>query len=246
MSAAAPGAGTFSPQAYADLIAGVRARGYQARLFADADPAVRHVIFRHDVDFSLAAALAMAEAEKELGVVSTYFLLLRTEFYNLLSDKALAAAKRILDCGHHIGLHFDAALYPEDSAQVEAAAASECGLLEAALGRPVETISFHRPDRGLIGQSERISGRLNAYGPRFVRDMGYCSDSQGAWHHGAPFDHPAVQQGRALQLLVHPFWWQTPALPPQERLQRFLAERGRFLDQELARHCTIHCAGGGV
>ena len=49
-----------------------------------------------------------------------------------------------------------------------------------------------------------------------------------------------IGTGRALQLLTHPFWWQAPALPPAERLRRFLAERAELLDRELARHCSVH------
>jgi hypothetical protein len=88
-----------------------------------------------------------------------------------------------------------------------------------------------------------VAGRLNAYGRRFVKDMGYCSDSRGAWRFGAPLDHPALAEGRGMQLLIHPFWWTEPSLSPQERLHRFLAERAAFLDRELERHCLVHRAG---
>jgi hypothetical protein len=228
----------FSPAAYAALIKNLRACGYEACGFAEAEIVKRHLIVRHDVDFSLAAALSMAENERALNLSSTYFILLRTEFYNPLSGEGLAALRKILELGHAIGLHFDAALYPAD--RVEEEAGRECALLEAALGRPVALVSFHRPAPNLIGQADRLAGRINAYGGRFVREIGYCSDSRGAWRHGSPLDHPAVAEGRALQLLVHPFWWTEPMLPPEERLRRFLAERASFLDRELARHCLIH------
>ena len=230
----------FSPATYAALVAAFRARGYAIRQFADVALAERHLVVRHDVDFSPAAALAMAEQEAAMGVSASYFVLLRTEFYNLFSAEALAAIRRIAGLGHVVGLHFDAALYPADA--IEAAVGEECRQLENLVGQPVTVLSFHRPSQSLIGQADRISGRINAYGGRFVRDMGYCSDSRGAWRHGLPLEHSAVQAGRALQLLVHPFWWTEPSLPPEERLQRFLAERAEFLDRELARHCVVHKA----
>lgn len=230
----------FSPAGYAALIAALRARGYEAKHYSDAQANKPHLIVRHDVDFSLSAALAMAEQEASLKLRSTYFVLLRTEFYNLMSKNGLSALRRIAALGHDVGLHFDAALYKPD--EIEEAAASEAALLEGLLGQPVATVSFHRPAAERIGESERVGGRLNAYSPRFVRDMGYCSDSRGAWHHGAPLEHPAVRDSRALQLLVHPFWWQAPALPPQERLAMFLSEHANFFDHELARHCTVHRA----
>jgi hypothetical protein len=235
-------ASSFSPSAYADVVAALRARGYQTRHFSDAAAAQRHLVIRHDVDFSLGAAGTMAEQESALGVSSTYFVLLRTEFYNPLSSDGLALLKRIIGLGHVVGLHFDAALYPAE--RIEAAVGEECALLESAVGNPVTVVSFHRPASDLVGTADRIAGRINAYSRRFTQDMGYCSDSRGAWHNGTPLDHPAVRQGRALQLLLHPFWWTEPPLPPQERLRRFLAERAAFLDDELARHCVVHEPAG--
>lgn len=229
----------FSPVGYAALLMAFRELGYEAHSFRDADPKSRHLILRHDVDFSLSAARVMAEQEAELGVKSVYFVLLRTEFYNLHSAAGQSALDRIGTCGHEVGLHIDASLYPVARAELEAAIAHECALLEAAIGRPVTTISFHRPAPEHFGDADQWAGRLNAYGPRFVKNMGYCSDSRGAWHHGKPLDHPSVREGRALQLLLHPFWWQEPALPPADRLRLFLAERGQFLDRELAANCTV-------
>lgn len=231
----------FSPAAYAGLIEAIRARGYETRGYADADPKQRHLIVRHDVDFSLGAALAMADQEAAMGLASTYFVLLRTEFYNALSGDGLAAIRRLAALGHTVGLHFDAALYAAD--QIEAAAGEECSLLEAAIRQPVAVLSFHRPAPQLIGSADRIAGRINAYGGRFMREMGYCSDSRGVWRHGAPLDHKAIAAGQALQLLVHPFWWTEPSLPPEARLRRFLADRAAFLDSELARHCAVHQPG---
>lgn len=234
---AAIDARTFSPASYAKLIAALRERGYEPRGYADADPRAKHLIVRHDVDYSLDAANNMAKQEAELGFASTYFVLLRTEFYSLLSAEGLAALRSIASYGHTIGLHFDAALYSDN---LEAAIAHECVQLETMLGKPVTVLSFHRPAPEFVGAQDRIGGRINAYGQKFVRDMGYCSDSRGAWHHGVPLDHPAVREGRALQLLVHSFWWTEPMLPPEERLRRFIAERAAFLDRELSHHSNVH------
>jgi hypothetical protein len=229
----------FSPEAYRALLAALGERGYDPRGFLEADPAARHLVLRHDVDFSLAAALDMAEREAESGIAATYFVLLRTEFYNALSGAGLKALERIAAL-HTVGLHFDAVLYGSDPAALDAGAARECDLLGQVLGRPVELVSYHRPGAARVGEAERLGGRVNVYGRRFVNDMGYCSDSRGGWHHGHPLDHAAIRAGRALHLLVHPFWWQAPALAPAERLERFLAERAAFLDGELARHCSVH------
>ena len=230
----------FSPSGYMALLAAFAARGYTATDFADALSTARHLILRHDIDFSLDAAAAMAELEHAHRIRATYFVLLRTEFYNPLSGAGLASLRRIASLGHVIGLHFDAALYDGDRAAIDAAAGREADLLATISGTPVEIVSHHRPGLLAADQPERLGGRLNAYGARFVRAIGYCSDSRGAWRHGHPLAHEALKVGGALQLLVHPIWWQAPAMAPEQRLRAFLRERAAFLDREAARHCTIH------
>lgn len=229
---------SFSPSGYTDLISCFLSKGYSIRHYSDARPEQPHLIVRHDVDFSLPAAVAMGKLERDLNVASTYFVLLRTEFYNPFSREGLAALEQILDCGHDIGLHFDAALY--GGADIEQSIARECEHLESLIGRSIKTVSFHRPGSHNIGEADRLAGRFNAYGPRYFCAMGYCSDSRGAWNHGTPLEHAAVRERRALQLLIHPFWWGSPEMAPQDRLREFIRVRARELDRELARQCSIH------
>ncbi|OEF96828.1 hypothetical protein [Desulfuribacillus alkaliarsenatis] len=75
---------------------------------------------RHDVDHSLEMGLKKAEVEAELGYKSTYFLLPtgsygeEKNYYGTLEDgkikydsKLIDKCKRLLELGHHIGLHND-------------------------------------------------------------------------------------------------------------------------------------------
>lgn len=233
----------FSLDSYTVLVGNLLDRGYAAVSFQEADPAVQHLILRHDIDMSVAAALSMAAREAEMGVASTYFVLLRTELYNPWSADARTDLRAIAGLGHEIGLHFDASLYADDAASLEAAAAEECVVLESLTGSPVKTISFHRPAKSLQGLAGALAGRRHAYEPRFFTEMGYCSDSRGAWHHGAPLDHPAVAAGTALQLLTHPIWWVGDAAEPEDRLRRLLAAREAALDEALAENCSVHRKG---
>jgi len=235
--------GDFTEAGYRGLIERLLAQGYAARGFAEAEPAERHLILRHDLDLSLAAALPLAEIERDLGVAATYFVLVRAELYNAASAAGEWVLAQLMELGHDIGLHFDAALYPDEEAALNAAAARECALLETITGRSVATISFHRPAQHLLGRAEPLAGRRHAYQPRYFSEMGYCSDSRGAWHHGHPLDHPAVAAGHALQLLTHPVWWSGADAPPKVRLERYLAERVDMLDRELAAQCDVHIPG---
>ncbi len=228
----------FTRFGYIELIDALVYLGYAVRSFVDAQATLRHLILRHDIDISLEAAAQMAALEAQHGLRATYFVLVRSEFYNPASMTSRAALHAIRDAGHTIGLHFDAALHPPES--IDEAASAECTLLERIVEASVETISFHRPPAAEIGGRERIGGRLNVYAHRFVREMGYCSDSRGAWHHGHPLDHPAVSERRALHLLTHPIWWMGEGDTPTAKLKRFLTRRFAQLDRELARHCAVH------
>jgi hypothetical protein len=68
--------------------------------------------------------------------------------------------------------------------------------------------------------------------------MAYCSDSRGGWHYGHPLELDAVKQGRALQLMTHPIWWDAPGgESPAERIERFADARDDSFRRELARNC---------
>lgn len=233
----------FSKEGYATLLNSLASFGYEVRRFSDADSASPHLILRHDVDISLAKAAEMAALERSLGVTSTYFVLLRTEMYNALSRDNLAAIEDIRAAGHDIGLHFDCSIYADNDAALDAAARKECDILERAIEAPISVVSFHRPAGGLIGRADRVGGRLSAYSARFVKDIGYVSDSRGEWRYGQPLDHPAVSARRALQLLTHPIWWMGFQAMPVAKLDQFLAERESFLDEELARQSNVHVPG---
>ena len=145
---------------------------------------------------------------------------------------------RLMEDGHEIGLHFDASICaPGD---IDEIAAMECDILERVIKKPIEMISFHRPAKCLLGRQENVAGRRHTYEPAFFENIGYVSDSRGAWHYGHPIDHPAVQKAEALQLLTHPLWWGDPAARPGDKLDRFLRDRMHILDDSLARECEVH------
>lgn len=230
----------FTLAGYGALLDTLVQRGYEAREYAEADPAKRHLVLRHDLDMSITAAVPVAEIERERGMTATYFVLVRTEMYNPFSRASLHDLRRIAGLGHKVGLHLDASLYA-DRRSLEAGAAAECASLESLLGMPVSIISFHRPAAELQGDPSPVAGRPHAYQPRFFREMGYCSDSRGAWMHGRPLEHPAVAEGRALQLLTHPIWWASHAHETsREKLDRFALRRFDLLRAELARNCQSY------
>jgi hypothetical protein len=230
----------FSPHGYVALVEGVLARGYRLSGFHDVEASARRLVLRHDVDFDLGSALKLAELEAERGWRATYFVLPRTEFYNLSTPRAQAALSRILALGHAIELHFDPMHYPDDEADLVAGCEREAHSLGGVTGRPVRVFSLHRPAISPKRREIVAPGLINAYGGPFASAIGYCSDSRGEWRHGHPHEHPALAEGRALQLLTHPLWWSGEAEgAPREKLAAFLERRRALLDEEIARNSSI-------
>ena len=226
----------FSLTGYKSLIDGLIAHGYAISSFRKVNPTSKHLIVRHDVDMCLDAAVEMATLENQLGVAAHYFVLLRTEMYNLFSDNGLDAVEALLSLGHRVGLHLDASLYSEE--ELEEAVEWEAGCLQCVTGREVDMISFHRPAKSLLGRADMLAGRRHAYQPKYFNEMAYCSDSRGRWDHGYPLDLEAVEKGQALQLLTHPIWWTTNGTENAvSRLDRFATGRHQRLRMELARNC---------
>src|SRR5256885_8621364 len=81
-------------------------RWVRFRDFASGEPADPFVIVRHDVDYSPAAALRLAEQEAERGLFATYFLLVGTRHYNPLAPEHARASRRLVGVGPEGGLHY--------------------------------------------------------------------------------------------------------------------------------------------
>jgi hypothetical protein len=201
-----------NPDGYRRLLRGLSAAQYKSASFASFEPDHAQVILRHDIDLSLELALRMAILEVEEQWISTYFVLLSTQFYNAASRKGRSALSEILSLGHEVGLHFDPAAYPNLTSlrDLEMAAALECSRLEEIILRPVTVTTVHRPaavNPGFLGMSGLFAERRHAYEPCFFSEPAYISDSAGDWAYGHPLDHACISQRTGMQLLTHPYLW---------------------------------------
>lgn len=228
----------FTLTAYRSLLEELQQRGYRGVGYDTVASDQPDLILRHDIDFWPEAALPVAAVERDLGLQADYFFLVTCPLYNPAAPSVRAVFAQLIGMGHRIGLHFDAALYPDDPDSLNLAAAREAALLEDCCGKPVEMVSFHRPSPSLHGSAAPIAGRPHAYQPRYFREIGYCSDSRGIWRFGPPLTQDAVANGRALQLLTHPIWWATNCGGDREAaLQQFAAAKGH--DVQAALEATI-------
>jgi hypothetical protein len=175
----------FSLAHYRELLQAAKAGGYRWAGF-DRAPQPGDVIMRHDVDLSLAAAVAVAEVEAEEGAWSTYFLMTRSVFYNLDSHDGAAAVARLRALGHRIAHH---AVWPDVDLD----------------DRFEPVVAWHNPDPEYM-QAD-IAGAVNVMQPPFFDPDHYRSDSNQLWRHGCPHDELRAGRFEWLQLLTHPEIW---------------------------------------
>lgn len=203
----------FTYEAYRSLLHLLKKQGYLFTNYHNYAKHPRCVILRHDIDNSLSQAVRLAELEAEEGVQSTWFVLLRTDFYNPASAGAQKALRRIQSLGHEIGLHFDEVAYSgegrictDSRSSTEERILFEAGVLSQLCGSPVTTVSMHRPSRETLDADLNIPGMINSYGKTFFHDFKYLSDSRRRWR------EPVIDIVRSgeydrLHILTHAFWY---------------------------------------
>ena len=104
----------FTYNSYVTMLSALGKNGYVFTNYHTCDIYKRCVILRHDIDTSLEKAVELAKLEAQQGVRSTYFVLLSSGFYNVMSKGTREKIKEIQNMGHDIGLHFDELNYDKN------------------------------------------------------------------------------------------------------------------------------------
>jgi hypothetical protein len=190
----------FSLGHYRELLEAAKAGGYRFAGF-DGEPQPGELILRHDVDLSLAAAVALAEVEAAAGAWSTWFLMTRSVFYNLASSEGEQTIARLRALGGRIAHH---AVWPDVD-------------LDERFER---VVAWHNPDPEYM--TAPIEGALNVMSPPWFDPGHYRSDSNARWRHGCP--HEELERGSFewLQLLTHPEIWAFEGETMGETMRAFL------------------------
>jgi len=197
------------------------------------DNSKAYLILRHDVDLSPEAALRMAELEKNIGVRACYFVLFSSPYYNLLSENYCWFARRLRELGHEVGLHYDLRAYAARGERDSwLTLLEEASLLSTLVGKPIRSISMHNPS--VSGQDLFLSRDdfINAYHDRFVKEIGYFSDSGGAWRDETVHLFETGMLPCQIQLLTHPIFWVEEAGNRWETLDRFIESKIGALKNE--------------
>jgi len=238
----------FTVEHYTELLH-LAKRSYLFVRFPELQFETRFVLWRHDCDYSLNRAYQLALIEQKLGIISTYFINPHCEFYNPFEKNQKELVNGIVNAGHDIGLHFDAAFYDISSEnELEAYVANEALLFEQMLGVRPAVFSFHNPTAFLLTCEKDIYGGLmNSYSKRFKEQIPYCSDSNGYWRFQSLRDVLEKATDPCLQVLTHPGWWQEKPMPPRQRIFRSIFGRAestmRLYDSGLEQFGRNNLAG---
>jgi hypothetical protein len=197
------------------------------------------LIMRHDIDMDLEAAVRMSSLEKDLGIFSTYFFMLRCPLYNVFSDSGAELLKEILSAGHQLGLHFDCALYQDITVdKLNAYISKECELLERFFEHPVGAVSFHRPGNLELSGVE-LEKWPNSYERVFLEKFKYFSDSRGIWGHGNPIESEAFYKRENLHILTHPIWWTSEPMNPRKKLLILVHQINQRSEHYISENCQV-------
>ena len=198
----------FDLEHHAEILEAAQAGGYRF-VFFDQEPEPGTILLRHDIDLSLDAALRLAELEAAADVAATYFLMTRSEFYNLDAPSGQAAIARLRELGHRVGMHPDWPNVDLDD-------------------RFDPVISWHNPDPAYM--REPVDGFVNVMQAPWAEI--YRSDSNQRWREGCPHEKLRTGSFERLQLLTHPAIWVYPGATMRETMLAMLdAERARRLEQ---------------
>lgn len=218
---AQPADADFTECAYRQLVRDA-ITAYPQATYRDIPWGRRFILWRHDCDFSLNRALALAKIESQEKLRSTFFVNPHSEFYNLFERAQCDLIKAILELGHDIGLHFDAEFHAAcNETELDELVSAEADRLEELLRLRPAVFSFHNPSAlHLTCEAEHYGGLVNCYSRRFKSEVSYCSDSNGYWRFRRLADVLAEPTDDCLQVLTHPGWWQSVAMPPRQRVYR--------------------------
>jgi len=183
------------------------------------------VVLRHDCDNDIEIAFKMAEMEHELGINASYYVRIRDERYNVLSESVSKKIKQIYDWGFDVGLHYED-LYASEYSTSRYNLSKALSLFELDLQIlrsivPVDTACAHGNRANMTYRNFDMFFMAN----KSIEDFGLVSECylsvllylrtyQHYWrtdNMGRPSDWISIVQnakpGQVVYLLIHPCYY---------------------------------------
>ncbi len=191
-------------------------------------------IIRHDVEFSLDRALMIARLDYNLGIKSSFFIQVKNDCYNGISDRGILIIKEILKLKHFIGLHFYFSKTQKNLKVLKFEFKKQTKILETAIGKKIDRFSIHRPSKWILKQDSKIfKPYINTYSKLYFefredpKNIKYYSDSNHNWKYGYP---KLINKFQKYQILLHPDEWSKEGGGQKENLKKLIQEnKQRFI-----------------
>ena len=200
------------------------------------------IYLRHDVDFSLAAAVRLGHILRRLGITSCFFLMITSPLYSLFARVGGKAIQELIDLGHDLQLHFDPSIYDEDD--LERKLFFELETMKNLTGQEQKLFSFHRPSKNVLRSPDCLFGIEHTYMSKWMQEIAYFSDSRGEFRFGHPAASSEFKRAASMQLLLHPEWWCCSGESRLERVEFALNECKYNLDIWAGENCDLLPAAG--
>ena len=235
----------FSFDDYREIIRAIKATGRYAT-YEEALEKDSFVIMRHDVEYSVERAHALAKVEESMDFRSTFFFQWTNNSYNILSRKNRDILSDMHERGQHIGLHF-ALNGMTDMRVIKERIKQEMDMLSNMLGFEINSFSIHRPSPDVLAENIKISGIINAYQDDFFTfdpkatpesdlDVKYMSDANHVWRYGYP-DEETINKYDKVQILTHPFAWTKKGYDNLENYKTLVNEKYVELIDSIDNEC---------
>jgi hypothetical protein len=156
-------------------------------------------LIRHDIDWDLSAAHEMAKIENKFGIKATYFILINSDNYNVLSKSNRKLILNIKSLNHEIGLHFDASLYVDD---FNFHAQKEAKILGSIIGEKINSVALHNPSVNNL--YPEMNSFNDAYSEVFFNPDFYLSDARYDFRGKIPLEFIKKIKENFLQINLHP------------------------------------------
>ncbi len=219
---------SFTLKHYREILEVAICKGYQFLGFHEEKSSkYKKIIYlRHDIDVCIEEAIDMATLESELGIRSTYLILINSPLYNPLSSDSFDLISYIQEKGHWIGLHIDPLLITKNNLERFEEEIVSFYEFFAKKIKLVPVISFHRPIPELMERDfDRI---INTYSNHFFKEIKYISDSRRMWREGCACNFLRNDNYDKFQILIHPVWWKDDSvLSIKENLFYLMEERNK-------------------
>ena len=225
----------FGLRNYELLVSSLRKQGFNFSIDWSVEAKSRSVLMRHDIDFSVDDALLMAKFEATLNLKSTYFFMLNSNMYNLLSKRNRDSVIQIKDMGHKVSLHFDPTAYDSLEFFLE-----ELEVFKKTFQTDIDIVSIHRPGKFLENNNIDLYGTKHTYQDRYFKDFKYISDSGGKDVSLSVLEFLNSSTEKVLHLLIHPVWWVRRLSTPTLTLNQWRNHHLDIITDEIRKNCKTY------